>query len=209
MHNINLPKARVYVSEQAWGGNSVSYVPAWLVSVRALRGRQLCFQVWVDKYCACYDKVPPHCLFWDMPETNAKIIPSQQVQMWECLSGSIELFHKAQLADVPCIVNLGQGKTAKGWYWWTIDFLPEQQHLGAIDIGDAELLEEHKEANAIRLTNGQVVFYPNNRLKYCPTSLATEAAMRTIPPWKVAENARWFDWSGDIPELLGESDWAY
>jgi hypothetical protein len=209
MRNINLPKARVFVSEEAWGGNRLSYLPAWLVSVRALRGRQLCFQVWVDKYAACYDKIPPHCLFWSLPDAGAKLIPSGKVQMWECLSGSIELFHKAQLADVPVVVNLGQGEVAKGWYWWTIDFAPDAQGLGVLDVGDSELLEEHKEANAIRLENGQVLLYPNNRLKWCPQSLATEEAVRTIPPWKVAENAKWFQWQGDIPELLGDADWAY
>ena len=57
MRNVNLPKARVYVRKDAWGESENEFEPAWLVSVRALRNRPLCFQVWVDEYAACYDKV--------------------------------------------------------------------------------------------------------------------------------------------------------
>jgi len=180
-----------------------------LVSVRALRNRPLCFQVWVDEYAACYDKVPPHCLYWYDPEEDHKPLPLHKIQMWECLSGDIELFVKAQLQDVPMIVNMGSGKIAQGHYWFTLDCIPERQGLGYLDVGDSELLEEHKEMNVVKLSNGQIAIYPNNRLKWCPMSLVTEDAIKKIPKWKVAENAQWDDWWLDSEELLGNADWAY
>ena len=209
MRNVNLPKARVYVRKDAWGGPSNEWEKAWLVSVRALRNRPLCFQVWVDDYAACYDKVPPHCIYWFEPESEHKPLPLHKIQMWECLSGDIELFVKAQLQDVPMGVNMGSGKIAQGHYWFTLDCMPEKQGLGYMDVGDSELLEEHKEMNVVKLTNGQLAIYPNNRLKWCPMSLVTEEAIKKIPDWKVAENAHWDDWWLDSEELLGDADWAY
>jgi hypothetical protein len=76
-------------------------------------------------------------------------------------------------------------------------------------LGDAELLEEHKEANVIKLSNGQVVIYPNNRIKWMPSSLTTEEAVAAMPKWDVASNAQWDAWWGDSEELLGSALWAY
>jgi hypothetical protein len=210
MRNINLPKARVYVRCDAFGGSDEDYEPAWLVSVRAMRNRPLCFQVWVDRFAACYDKVAPHCLYWYEPEGDELVLPLHKVQMWECLSGSIELWQKAQLADVPVLVNLGKGSAPMGGhYWFTLDYLPEGQHLGMLDVGDAELLEEHKEGNVIKLENGQVAIYPNNRIKWLPVSLTPKDAIGAIPDWDAASNGQWDEWWSDSDEILGDSKWAY
>ena len=139
MRNINTPKTKVYVRGDAFGEDASEFEPAWLVSVRALRHRPLCWQVWVPRYAACFDKVPPHCLYWYEPEEGHTPLDLHQVQMWECLSGSIELWRKDQLTDVPVLVNLGKGRTIGGHYLWTIDYIPENQHLGAIDTADADL----------------------------------------------------------------------
>jgi hypothetical protein len=210
MRNVNLPKARVYVRKDAFGGSSQEWEPAWLVSVRAIRNRPLCFQVWVDAYAACYDKIPPHCLYWYEPEPYNDSLPLHKVQIWECLSGSMELWHKSQLADVPVLVNLGKGSPPMpGHYWFTLDFLPEGQNVGLLDVGDVELLEEHKEGNVIKLSNGQVAIYPNNRLKWLPVSLTKNGAAAAIPNWDVATNERWDDWWQDSTEILGDAKWAY
>lgn len=210
MRNINLPKARVYVRKDAFGGSSEEFEPAWLVSVRAMRNRPLCFQVWVDKYAACFDKIPPHTLYWSRPEAFHKPLPLHQCQMWESLSGSIELWQKAQLADVPVLINLGKGNgTMTGHYWFTLDYIPENQQSGMIDVGDTELLEEHKEGNVIKFSNGQLGIYPNNRIKWLPISLTPPNAAQTIPNWSVATNEQWNDWWCDSDEMLGDSKWAY
>ena len=205
--NIYLPKARVYIREDMWGGSDTHYQEAWLVSVRALRGRPFCFQVWIDEYCACYDKVRPDCLYWKLP--NGDQYDLVDIQMWECLSNDIELFHKAQLADVPMLVNMGD-EMVEGNYWFTIDSVPEKQGLGYLDVGDSDLLDEHKEMNVVRLKNGQVAIYPNNRLKWIPESLSTTEAAKKIPKWKVAENLVWDkEWLEQPYELYGDQDWNY
>ena len=210
MRNINCPKAKVFIRCDAFGGNPLQYEPAWLISVRALRNRPLCFQVWVEKYAACYDKVPPHCLYWYEPEDDHQSLPLHKIQMWECLSGSIEVWRKDQLSDVPVLVNLGKGcQPIGGHYWFTIDYIPEGQPQGHLDIGDAELLEEHKEANVIRLSNGQIAIYPNNRIKYLPVSLTPEGAASKIPTWDAASNAKWDEEWQDSDEVLGDAKWAY
>lgn len=210
MRNINCPKAKVFIRCDAFGGNPLQYEPAWLISVRALRNRPLCFQVWVEKYAACYDKVPPHCLYWYEPEDDHQPLPLHKIQMWECLSGSIEVWRKDQLSDVPVLVNLGKGNPPiGGHYWFTIDYIPEGQPQGHLDIGDAELLEEHKEANVIRLSNGQIAIYPNNRIKYLPVSLTPEGAVSNIPTWDAASNAKWDEEWNDSDEILGDAKWAY
>jgi hypothetical protein len=208
--NINLPKARVFIRKDMWGESKEEFEPAWLVSVRALRGRPLCFQVWVDDYCACYDKVRLDCLYWKLPSEKHQPLELADLQMWECLSNDIELFHKAQLADVPMLVNMGDGDIAEGNYWFTVDCVPEKQSLGYVDVGDSDLLEEHKEMNVVRLKNGQVAVYPNNRLKWIPESLASKDSVKKVPKWSVAENATWDEkWLEQPYELLGDSDWSY
>ena len=209
MRNVNLPKARVYVRCDAFGGCPNTFEPAWLLSARAMRNRPLCFQVWVDKYAACFDKIPPQCIYHYEPDGDQIDLPLHKVQMWECLSGSIEVWQKAQLADVPMLVNLGEGKSITGHYWFTIDFLPENQAAGMLDVGDVELLEEHKEGNVIKLVNGQIAIYPNNRLKWMPISLTPKDAGARIPDWNVATNEQWDDWWQDSTEFLGDAKWAY
>ena len=220
MRNVNCPKTLVYIRCDAFGGSDQEFEAAWLVSVRAMRNRPLCFQAWVIKYAACYDKIPPHCLYWQIPDSGVPRsehgvpqqdpLPLHKIQLWECLSGSIELWRKEQLADVPVIINLGRDqKPMLGHYWFTLDYLPEGQAQGYWDLGDAELLEEHKEANVVKLSNGQVGIYPNNRIKWMPNSLTTEEAVAAIPRWDVASNAQWEAWWGDSEELLGSVLWAY
>lgn len=211
MRNVNCPKSKVYVRCDAFGGSEHKYEPGWLVSVRALRNRVLCFQVWIEKYAACYDKVPPHCLFWREPdEDDSPPLPLHKIQMWECLSGSIEVWKKDQLSDVPVLLNMGKDQPPlEGFYWFTIDYLPEGQSYGHLDLGDVELLEEHKEANVVRLHNGQVAFYPNNRMKWLPVSLTSADAISAIPDWEVATNHQWDEWWDDHEELFGNSQWAY
>lgn len=210
MRNANLPKARVFVRCDAFGGDANQYEPAWLVSVRAMRNRPLCFQLWIEKYAACFDKVPPHCIYWCLPEATDKPLPLHKIQMWECLSGSIEVWRKDQLNDVPVLVNLGKGHPPmSGHYMYTIDYIPEGQAAGTLDVGDAEVLEEHKEGNVIRLSNGQIAIYPNNRIKYLPTSLTKKDAISAIPAWDAASNAQWDEWWQDSDEILGDAKWAY
>ena len=210
MRNVNLPKTRVYVRCDAFGGSMSQFQPAWLVSARAMRNRPLCFQVWVDEFAACFDKIPPHCIYWQEPDSLHRQLPLHKVQMWECLSGSVELWQKSQLADVPVIVNMGKGcEPMTGHYWFTLDYLPELAHLGMLDVGDSELLEEHKEANFIKLSNGQIAIYPNNRLKWLPVSLTPHGAAGKIPQWSVATSAQWDEWWDDSAEILGDSNWAY
>jgi hypothetical protein len=210
MRNANLPKARVYIREDAFGGSPDQFQPAWLVSVRAMRNRPFCFQAWVDEYAACFDKIPPHCIYHFHPDAPHTALPLQKVQMWDCLSGSVEVWQKSQLADVPVLVNMGKGHPPMtGHYWFTLDYLPEGQPSGHLDIGDTELLEEHKEANVIKLSNGQLAIYPNNRLKWLPVSLTPPEAATTIPDWQVATNAQWDEWWTDSEEILGHAKWAY
>lgn len=210
MRNVNLPKAQVFVRCDAWGGDPLDFDPAWLISARAMRNRPFAFQVWVPKFAACYDKVPPHCLYWRAPEAGERALPLHKVQMWECLSGSIEMWQKAQLADVPVLVNLGKGAgSIGGHYWFTIDFIPEGQAQGNLDVGDSELLEEHKESNVLRLANGQIALYPNNRIKWMPLSLTPDGAASAIPDWEAASNAQWDEWWEDSAEVLGNARWAY
>jgi hypothetical protein len=130
--------------------------------------------------------------------------------MWECLSGSVEIWRKNQLSNVPVLINRGKDNPfLKGTYWFTIDYLPEDQGYGHLDVGDVEVLEEHKEANVIKLDNGQIAFYPNNRLKWLPPSLTTLEAAKAIPKWQVATNQQWDEWWDNNDELFGDSLWAY
>ena len=126
MRNVNLPKTRVYIRCDAFGGSEDEFELAWLVAVRAMRNRPFCFQVWVDNYAACFDKIPPQCVYHYEPEDDHVSLPLHKVQMWECLSGSIEVWRKDQLTDVPVLINLGKGlKPISGHYWFTIDYLPD------------------------------------------------------------------------------------
>jgi hypothetical protein len=206
MTNINLPKTKIFVRKDAFGESEKEFSTAWLVSVRAIKNYPLCFQVWVEDFAACYDKVPPHCLYWKKPVGES--LSLGKIQMWECLSGSIEMWRKDQFSGSPAMVKIDKDTTIGGTYWFTIDFLPEERAIGTFDIGDATVLEEHKEANFIKLDNGQIAIYPNNRIKYLPPSLTTEDAKKAVPNWLVAENQTWDEWETEN-ENFGDSKWGY
>jgi hypothetical protein len=70
-------------------------------------------------------------------------------------------------------------------------------------------MEEHKEGNVLRLENGQIAIYPNNRIKWLPVSLTGKDAAAAIPDWDVATNAQWDEWWSDSDEILGDAKWAY
>jgi hypothetical protein len=107
------------------------------------------------------------------------------------------------------LVNMGD-EMVEGNYWFTIDSVPEKQSLGYLDVGDSDLLDEHKEMNVVRLKNGQIAIYPNNRLKWLPESLSTKEAAQNKPKWKVAENLVWDkEWLEQPYELYGDQDWNY
>jgi hypothetical protein len=78
-----------------------------------------------------------------------------------------------------------------------------------MDIGDSELLEEHKEANVLKLENGQIAIYPNNRIKWLPVSMTKKDAASNIPSWDAASNNQWDEWWLDSDEILGDAKWAY
>jgi hypothetical protein len=61
----------------------------------------------------------------------------------------------------------------------------------------------------IRLENGQLAIYPNNRIKWLPVSLTGKDAAATIPDWDAATNAQWDEWWSDSEEMLGDAKWAY
>jgi hypothetical protein len=64
--------------------------------------------------------------------------------------------------------------------------------------------------NVVRLKNGQIAIYPNNRLKWIPESLSSEEAIKKRPKWDVAENAIWDkEWLEQPYELFGDSKWSY
>ena len=74
------------------------------------------------------------------------------------------------------LVNMSD-EMPQGNYWFTIDCLPEKQSLGCLDVGDSDILDEHKEMNVVRMQNGPDRI-SNNRLKWIPESLSTKGAIK-------------------------------
>lgn len=208
--NINLPQTKVWIRGDAWGNSKEEFDEAWLVSVRALRGGPLCFQVFVPRYSACYDKIPIQCLYWKLPELGVRHYRMNELQMWESISGEIEFWRKELLKECEVAIRIENKTFTKGHYWFTIDFIPEKRGLGYYDVGCSSVLEEHKEGNVIRLHNGQIAVYPNNRIKWLEASLSTEDSLYSIPPWSVAEDIKWLEeWKQIDNNLYGDGDWYY
>lgn len=208
--NINLPQTKVWIRGDAWGNSENEFEEAWLVSVRSLRGGPLCFQAFVPRYSACYDKIPIQCVYWKLPDLGVTHYKMNQLQMWECISGEIELWRKELLKECEVGVRIHDKHFTKGHYWFTIDFVPEKRVSGHYDVGCASVLEEHKEGNVIRLSNGQVAVYPNNRIKWLEASLSISDSLTKAPPWKVADDLKWLEeWKTTENNVYGDEDWYY
>ena len=136
------------------------YEKGWLVSVKAIRGRALTFEVLLSNG-ALYDKLPISAICWK--ECNP--IPLGSLQLWDNLSNNIQIINKTFISNMPVKVLLKNIGLVEGEYLFTIDYFG----WGTL----AETAPEHKSGNFIKLDNGCFAIQPNNRVLFNDASLTT------------------------------------
>lgn len=159
----NLPAIQVLVRKEylynfTKGYNE--YEKGWLVSVKAIRGRALTFEVLLSNG-ALYDKLPISALCWK----ECGPIPLTTLQLWDNLSSNIQIINKTFISSMPVKVFLKNIGEIEGEYLFTIDYFG----WGTL----AETAPEHKSGNFIKLANGSFAIQPNNRMLFLDSALTT------------------------------------
>lgn len=128
------------------------YVEAYLFGVASIKGRPLLFHVHtVDG--AKVMRLPITALCW---KPNGSEYEVADLQLWDCLSGSVECIKYEYFRNYECSVKLGNNKVVNGMYLFTLDNLPEG--------GFEETPDQHKDFNFIMLDDGNFCAMPNNRI---------------------------------------------
>jgi hypothetical protein len=176
-----------------------------LISVKARIGYDLEFQVLTERG-VLRDKLPISKLtYWQMDEGLFEQGRLQQdtLQRWCCPSNYLT------------IVQLGLG-TGKAWmfskqfkfyYLFTVDFT----HAGPeIDLGDSQIMEEHKCMHIGAFSNGQIAALPNNSLVWDHPTLVTEKSqLKKNPGYKVTTHFPSSEWGRLASDSIENNEQMY
>jgi hypothetical protein len=164
MTNQSLPPLEVYVHNsflfKEYDPLKEPRSEGRLIGVRALQNQAPQFTVLLDTG-ALYTGLPLNALSFN---ENSNIVPLlKHIQMWDNISSSIEVITFDTLRYMSCTVKLTTGEIIKGDYLFTIDYVGEN---------DLSRDAEHwKQTHMIRAEDGQLLLYPQYRIKFTDAAL--------------------------------------
>lgn len=165
INNQNIPPIQCYVRNDYLHNGRTGhgqFTPCWVIGVRSIQGQALTF----------YALLENGVLFTGLPIHAFAVLPASprmtlnDLQMWDCLSYSVDVFELTMLKKMSCNVFLKSGKKEKGHYLFSIDF----NNKGEIQ-GLAETPNHWKLAHMIQLDNGNYCVYPQNRIQFTDSAL--------------------------------------
>jgi len=161
--NKSLPPVKLLVRDQFLYNQNKGYgeyTKGVLVSVRSLRGQALQFSVLLETG-ALFTGLPAHALCFDK---EAPALTIQACQMWDNISSEIDVFTIDLLRNMSCTVKLNDFQDVIGaTYLFSIDY------VGLDTL--AATPDEWKCFHALRTEYGNLVFYPQYRIKFLDKSL--------------------------------------
>lgn len=178
----NTPTMKVLVKNQFLfdGDKSQSgFTEGVLVSVRAVKGKALTFSVLLENG-VLFTGLPIHAL------GGGRVRALHELEMWDCLSYSIDVFELGLLRGMRVSVKLTTEEILQGEYVFTVDFNCKSELSGL-----AETPDEWKMLHFVRLDEGNFCLYPQNRIIFMDQSLASKAGV--IPGYKVNTS----DWKAE------------
>jgi len=153
------------------------YTKGTMVSVRSLPNQALQFSVLLETG-ALFTGLP----VWALCTSPSEVLPPISGQMWDNISGSIDVFVIEQLRLMPCYVLLDPCPrvSKEGFYLFSIDF------VGANDLSAHP--EHWKQLHIIGTKEGQLVCYPQYRIQFLDKALCQKAHIESLPAYKANSN---------------------
>lgn len=162
MNNQSTPPIDVLVKESFMTGSGNGFIPGILTHVRAVSNHALQFSVLMDDG-ALYTGLPVSAL---ATRQNGLGSALSEVQMWDAIDSSIEVFTIDLLREMRCSVKLVSGQIVEGVYKFTID-------------ANGDGLSRHpyhwKMYHVVFDDLGRVLLYPQYRIQFLDLGLCPEA----------------------------------
>ena len=147
-----------------------------LVSVRALKNQALQFSVLLETG-ALYTGLPASALTTSENDDGLSVSDSQ---MWDNISGHIDVFVIEQLKYMACTVKINDA-VLEGQYLFTIDY---------VGYNDLSAHPEHwKQLHVIELFGGSIVCYPQYRIRFKDKALCDKSG-EPLPQYR-ANTTTW------------------
>lgn len=168
-----------------------------LFGVSSIKGRALGFHAFLQTGAVFY-RLPIHAFVWK--KEHGPLLPVDHVQTWDQLGYHIAVIEYDFLKELTGTAYLkGQEKMACE-YMFTVDFAhPDPGYLNTTFV---ESPDDHKCQHIVRLRNGQLGAFPNNRLLWEEVAFATKK-LEGRPDYKVntrrfyAETGSWVSSNDD------------
>lgn len=160
--NISLPPIPIWINNSYIYKDKEGTSEGILIGVRSQLNKSLQFTVLL-RSGALFTGVPVHMLSFT-PEAHKR--PLNEVLMWDNISSYIELVTFDTLRLMPCTVKLTNGEIISGTYQFTIDY---------VGLDDLSYNAEHwKMVHVIKADSGEMLVYPQYRIKFTDKGLCDE-----------------------------------
>lgn len=143
--------------------NESGYVDALIIAITCEQSRQPTFTVLLDTG-AKYDPIPINAIC----HKKCKPMPISDCSWWDSLSDEFNIEVIPTIKDMFCQVRSRNGATYKGNYLLTLKFKG----------GWAEVPQEHKVFDLIKLFNGNFFWTVNNKTTYLDSSFCTSETIK-------------------------------
>lgn len=176
--NKSLPPIKVFVRDQFLYNDTKghdSYTSGVLVSVRSILNQALQFSVLLETG-ALFTGLPAHALCFSK---EAPQLTLSSCQMWNNISNEIDVFTIDLLRNMSCAVKVNDHDKVHGYYLFSIDYVGMDTLAATPD--------EWKQFHAIRTHCGNLVLYPQYRIKFMDKSLVKDVE---LPQYQV-NNKYW------------------
>jgi hypothetical protein len=167
MANKSLPPIGLYVRNeflfnQTKGHGEYTY--GHLIGVRALQNQAMQFLCLLENG-ALFTGLPAHAFCFEKDSPARSLL---DCQMWDNISSEIDVVRFDTLLYMPCTVKLEDSKEiVKGQYLFSVDY------VGNLDFSRCPI--HWKTLHAIKLDDGNLVYYPQYRIQFRDTAICAES----------------------------------
>lgn len=176
--------------------NSDRLIEGWWHTIKCVSGKPFICEIYFPHNGASYDKLTFEDFYWKEPKGNT--YPNHVLQLWDVFSSDSYVKEKTYFAECSVDVLLKTKEIKQGIYLFTVDW---EGYL-------ADVFEEHKSANFIKLENGQIAAQPNNRIRWQLPSITHDDYLEQKIDWQARKEIK----SVEVEPkwLLGKSEkWDY
>jgi hypothetical protein len=158
------------------------FTEGYIFGFRAIPARIPAFQVMLVNG-AQWANVPIHQV---VVKEGAPVLPPEVCAWWDCFSSRFEVVEFPLLKNLRCSCMGRDRQLRQGNYLFTVDWVGLW----------ADIPDQHKQHHVIALQTGQIVAYPNNKVRWLDESYVDPST--EMPRYRV--NTRAWSVEGDVPQ---------